>query len=76
MTSLHQVYQFFHDAENLRDWISAKLKTATVEGYGKDYEHWQVKELFNALNEKFWVCQKKYTHLAGSSSMNLSLIIG
>lgn len=39
---LHKVYQFFYDAENLRDLLSDKFKIASSEGYGKDLEHWQV----------------------------------
>ena len=42
---LHKVYQFFYDAENLRDLLSEKFKIASSEGYGKDLEHWQVSTL-------------------------------
>ena len=42
---LRKVYQFFYDAENIRDFVSDKLKIASSEGYGKDLEHWQVSVL-------------------------------
>ena len=42
LENLHKVYQFFYDAENVRGWLSEKLKVAGAEGYGKDFEHWQV----------------------------------
>eukprot|EP00795_Rhopilema_esculentum_P013545 gene13545-4433_t len=47
LENLHKVYQFFYDAGNVRGWLSEKLKVAGAEGYGKDFEHWQV------LTQKF-----------------------
>ncbi len=49
LQSLQRVYQLFHDAENVRDWIATKHKLAAAEGYGKDYEHWQVNILYILL---------------------------
>lgn len=56
LENLHKVYQFFYDAENLRDWVSEKLKIASSEGYGKDLEHWQVKVMITFARFSNAIC--------------------
>eukprot|EP00794_Sanderia_malayensis_P017767 gene17767-19542_t len=47
LRNMRRVYQLFHDAENVREWITSKYEIGNADGYGKDYEHWQ------ALSQKF-----------------------